>query len=125
VHLCFGYAAIIHDRPSGYSFLPELAACSAQQISIETAQSGLDCAVLAELAGKTIILGVLNLGDPAAETAGEIVARVERALRPGGGRGPGLRPDGGPERSPGGPQTRPRRQQDPARVRLEAPGEFD
>jgi 5-methyltetrahydropteroyltriglutamate--homocysteine methyltransferase len=80
VHLCFGYAAIIHDRPSGYSFLPELAACSAQQISIETAQSGLDCAVLAELAGKTIILGVLNLGDPAVETAGEIVARVERAL---------------------------------------------
>ncbi|HMH93847.1 MAG TPA: hypothetical protein VK586_22545, partial [Streptosporangiaceae bacterium] len=81
VHLCFGYAAIIHDRPSGYSFLPELAACSAQQISIETAQSGLDCAVLAELAGKTIILGgVLNLGDPAVETTGEIVARVERAL---------------------------------------------
>jgi 5-methyltetrahydropteroyltriglutamate--homocysteine methyltransferase len=80
VHLCFGYAAIIHDRPSGYSFLPELAACSAQQISIETAQSGLDCAVLAELAGKTIILGVLNLGDPAVETPAEIVARVERAL---------------------------------------------
>jgi 5-methyltetrahydropteroyltriglutamate--homocysteine methyltransferase len=80
VHLCFGYAAIIHDRPSGYSFLPELAACSAKQISIETAQSGLDCAVLAELAGKTIILGVLNLGDEAVETPGEIVARVERAL---------------------------------------------
>jgi len=80
VHLCFGYAAIIHERPSGYSFLPELAACSAQQISVETAQSGLDCAVLAELAGKTIILGVLNLGDPAVETTGEIVARVERAL---------------------------------------------
>jgi 5-methyltetrahydropteroyltriglutamate--homocysteine methyltransferase len=80
VHLCFGYAAIIHERPSGYSFLPELAACTAQQISVETAQSGLDCAVLAELAGKTIILGVLNLGDPAVETAGEVVARVERAL---------------------------------------------
>jgi 5-methyltetrahydropteroyltriglutamate--homocysteine methyltransferase len=80
VHLCFGYAAIIHDRPSGYSFLPELAACSAQQISVETAQSGLDCAVLAELTGKTIILGVLNLGDPAVETTGEVVARVERAL---------------------------------------------
>ena len=66
VHLCFGYAAIIHERPSGYSFLPELADCSADQISIETAQSGLDCSVLADLsdAGKTIILGVLNLGDP-------------------------------------------------------------
>ncbi|HEY2287943.1 MAG TPA: hypothetical protein VGH88_19555, partial [Streptosporangiaceae bacterium] len=80
VHLCFGYAAIIHDRPSGYSFLPELAACPAQQISIETAQSGLDCAVLAELPGKTIILGVLNLGDPAVETPDEVVRRVERAL---------------------------------------------
>src|SRR6266487_3231991 len=82
VHLCFGYAAIIHDRPSGYSFLPELAACLADQISIETAQSGLDCAVLADLAaaGKTIILGVLNLGDPAPETPEQVVARVRRAL---------------------------------------------
>jgi 5-methyltetrahydropteroyltriglutamate--homocysteine methyltransferase len=80
VHLCFGYAAIIHDRPSGYSFLPELAACTADQISIETAQSGLDCSVLAELPGKTIILGVLNLGDPAVETAGQVADRVRRAL---------------------------------------------
>jgi 5-methyltetrahydropteroyltriglutamate--homocysteine methyltransferase len=80
VHLCFGYAAIIHDRPSGYSFLPELAACTADQISIETAQSGLDCSVLAELDGKTIILGVLNLGDHAVETADQVAARVRRAL---------------------------------------------
>jgi 5-methyltetrahydropteroyltriglutamate--homocysteine methyltransferase len=82
VHLCFGYAAIIHDRPSGYSFLPELAACAADQISIETAQSGLDCSVLADLgdAGKTVILGVLNLGDPAVETADVVADRVRRAL---------------------------------------------
>ncbi len=82
VHLCFGYAAIIHDRPSGYSFLPELASSLAQQISIETAQSGLDCSVLAGLAqaGKTIILGVLNLGDPAVETPGQVAGRVRRAL---------------------------------------------
>ncbi|HEU5419523.1 MAG TPA: uroporphyrinogen decarboxylase family protein [Streptosporangiaceae bacterium] len=80
VHLCFGYAAIIHDRPSGYSFLPELAACTADQISIETAQSGLDCAVLAELPGKTIILGVLDLNDMTVESAGEVTRRAERAL---------------------------------------------
>ncbi|HEY7432504.1 MAG TPA: uroporphyrinogen decarboxylase family protein [Streptosporangiaceae bacterium] len=80
VHLCFGYAAIIHDRPSGYSFLPELAAADCDQISIETAQSGLDCGVLADLTGKTIILGVLNLGDHTVETAGDVVARVRRAL---------------------------------------------
>jgi len=80
VHLCFGYAAIIHERPSGYSFLPELAASTADQISIETAQSGLDCAVLAELAGKTIILGVLNLGDATVETPEVIASRAERAL---------------------------------------------
>jgi 5-methyltetrahydropteroyltriglutamate--homocysteine methyltransferase len=80
VHLCFGYAAIIHERPSGYSFLPELAATTADQISIETAQSGLDCAVLGELAGKTIILGVLNLGDDAVETADVVAGRAERAL---------------------------------------------
>ena len=58
VHLCFGYAAIIHERPSGYSFLPELAGCPVDQISIETAQSGLDLGVLADLSDKTIILGV-------------------------------------------------------------------
>ena len=80
VHLCFGYAAIIHQRPSGYSFLPELADCSADQVSIETAQSGLDCSVLASLAGKTIILGVLHLGDPAVETADQVADRVRRAL---------------------------------------------
>jgi 5-methyltetrahydropteroyltriglutamate--homocysteine methyltransferase len=80
VHLCFGYAAIIHDRPSGYSFLPELAASSADQISIETAQSGLDCGVLADLAGKTIILGVLDLSTPQVETPDQITARARRAL---------------------------------------------
>jgi 5-methyltetrahydropteroyltriglutamate--homocysteine methyltransferase len=82
VHLCFGYAAIIHERPSGYSFLPELADCVAKQISIETAQSGLDCSVLAGLAsaGKTVILGVLNLGDPSVETAAVVAERVRRAL---------------------------------------------
>ncbi len=80
VHLCFGYAAIIHDRPSGYSFLPELASADCDQVSIETAQSGLDCSVLAALEGKTVILGVLNLGDPTVETAGEVAARVRRAL---------------------------------------------
>jgi 5-methyltetrahydropteroyltriglutamate--homocysteine methyltransferase len=80
VHLCFGYAAIIHDRPSGYSFLPELADCACDQVSIETAQSGLDCSVLAALDGKTIILGVLDLGDPAVENPETVVARVRRAL---------------------------------------------
>ena len=69
LHLCFGYAAVIHERPAGYSFLPELAACDVEQISIETAQSNLDCSVLAALSGKTIILGVLDLSDPAVETA--------------------------------------------------------
>lgn len=80
VHLCFGYAAIIHDRPSGYSFLPELAAADCDQVSIETAQSGLDCSVLAALEGKTVILGVLNLGDHAVESAVQVADRVRRAL---------------------------------------------
>ncbi len=81
VHLCFGYAAIIHDRPSGYSFLPELAECSCDQVSVETAQSGLDCEVLSHLDGKTIILGVLNLGDETVENPAEIITRVHRALK--------------------------------------------
>jgi 5-methyltetrahydropteroyltriglutamate--homocysteine methyltransferase len=80
VHLCFGYAAIIHDRPAGYSFLPELAACACDQISIETAQSGLDCEVLSTLDGKTVILGVLDLNDLTVETPDVVVERVRRAL---------------------------------------------
>jgi 5-methyltetrahydropteroyltriglutamate--homocysteine methyltransferase len=80
VHLCFGYAAIIHDRPAGYSFLPELADCSCDQISIETAQSGLDCSVLSALDGKTIILGVLDLNDMTVETPETVAGRVRRAL---------------------------------------------
>ena len=80
VHLCFGYAAIIHERPSGYSFLPELAACTCRQISVETAQSRLDCSVLAELRGKKILVGCLDLSDPRVESPDEIVARIRRAL---------------------------------------------
>ena len=80
LHLCFGYAAVIHERPAGYSFLPELAACDVEQISIETAQSNLDTSVLASLAGKTIILGVLDLSDPTVETAAVVAKRVRRAL---------------------------------------------
>jgi 5-methyltetrahydropteroyltriglutamate--homocysteine methyltransferase len=80
VHICFGYAAIIHERPSGYSFLPELAACSCDQISIETGQSKLDCAVLERLTGKTVILGVLDLSDMNVETPEIVAERIRRAL---------------------------------------------
>ena len=80
VHLCFGYAAIIHARPEGYSFLPELAGCPVDQISIETAQSGLDLGVLSDLTAKTIILGVVDLSDPEVETAEVVAGRVRRAF---------------------------------------------
>ena len=80
VHLCFGYAAIIHQRPSGYSFLPELEAPDVLQISIETAQSHLDCSVLAALPSKTILLGVLDLSDMNVETPAIVADRIRRAL---------------------------------------------
>jgi 5-methyltetrahydropteroyltriglutamate--homocysteine methyltransferase len=80
IHICFGYAAIIHMRPSGYSFLPELAASPVQQVSIETAQSNLDCSILEKLPGKTIILGTLDLSDIAIETPETVAARIRRAL---------------------------------------------
>jgi len=81
VHICFGYAAIVHQRPSGYSFLPELAECSCRQVSVETAQSHLDCAVLAKLAGKQIMVGCLDLNDLRVETPDVIVGRIKGALR--------------------------------------------
>jgi 5-methyltetrahydropteroyltriglutamate--homocysteine methyltransferase len=80
VHICFGYAAIIHDRPSGYSFLPELAATEAAMISIETAQSGLDLDVLDALDSKTIILGVLDLSTDEVETPDTVATRIRRAF---------------------------------------------
>ena len=80
VHICFGYAAIIHDRPSGYSFLPELAATEANQISIETGQSGLELDVLESLAEKTIILGVLDLSTNEVETPELVAERIRRAF---------------------------------------------
>ena len=81
VHICFGYAAIIHQRPSGYSFLPELAGSPVRQVSIETAQSNLDTAVLRSLPGKKIMVGCIDLSDMAIETPQKVVERVKKALR--------------------------------------------
>jgi 5-methyltetrahydropteroyltriglutamate--homocysteine methyltransferase len=80
VHLCFGYAAIVHERPSGYSFLPELEAVRADVISVEAAQPGLDLSILRGLPGKTIMLGVVSLGDPAVESVDAIADRIRRGL---------------------------------------------
>jgi 5-methyltetrahydropteroyltriglutamate--homocysteine methyltransferase len=81
LHICFGYAAIIHARPSGYSFLPELAGCRCNQISIETAQSKLDCKVLETLPGKQIMVGCIDLLDLRVETPEEVAERIRKALR--------------------------------------------
>jgi 5-methyltetrahydropteroyltriglutamate--homocysteine methyltransferase len=80
VHICFGYAAVIHARPTGYSFLGQLKGCSCKQVSIETAQSALDCSVLTELKGKKIILGVIDLSDMTVESPETVAVRIRRAL---------------------------------------------
>ncbi|HEU4438400.1 MAG TPA: 5-methyltetrahydropteroyltriglutamate--homocysteine methyltransferase [Methylomirabilota bacterium] len=81
LHLCFGYAAVVrHQKPTGYSFLPQLAATTAQQISIEAAQPKLDLGVLTELSGKTIVLGVIDLSDPAVESPEQVAARIRSGL---------------------------------------------
>jgi 5-methyltetrahydropteroyltriglutamate--homocysteine methyltransferase len=82
VHLCFGYAAVVkHQKPTGYSFLPQLADSTADVISIEAAQPVLDFADLKELSGKKIMLGVINLGDPAIETAAQVADRIRIGLK--------------------------------------------
>src|SRR6476646_5030270 len=81
IHLCFGYAAMVRNKPAGYAFLPQLADSVAGQISIEAAQPRLDLGVLRDLAGKTVVLGVLDLNDPAIETAESVAARLRDALR--------------------------------------------
>jgi 5-methyltetrahydropteroyltriglutamate--homocysteine methyltransferase len=80
VHICFGYAAVIHARPSGYSFLPELRGCSCKQVSLETAQSNLDCSVLAQLDDKQLMVGCIDLSDMTVETPEQVAARIRRAL---------------------------------------------
>lgn len=82
IHLCFGYAAVVAgQKPVGYSFLTELAGCGADQISIEAAQPKLDLGVLKELAPKTIMLGVIDLSDPRAETPAVVADRIRAALK--------------------------------------------
>jgi 5-methyltetrahydropteroyltriglutamate--homocysteine methyltransferase len=81
VHICFGYAASIHQRPSGYSFLPELAGCPCRQISIETAQSRLDCEVLSGLREKQIMVGAIDLSDMTVESPATVADRIRRALK--------------------------------------------
>ena len=80
VHICFGYAAMVRDRPLGYSFLPELENSEVLQISIETAQSCLDCSVLSKLPSKTVILGVLDLSTMSIESPEVVAQRIRRAL---------------------------------------------
>jgi 5-methyltetrahydropteroyltriglutamate--homocysteine methyltransferase len=83
VHLCFGYAALVpgETKPVGYSFLPELADTSAEQISIEAAQPKLDLGVLRDLSPKKILLGVLDLGDHKVETPRKVAERIRRGLK--------------------------------------------
>jgi 5-methyltetrahydropteroyltriglutamate--homocysteine methyltransferase len=81
VHICFGYAAVIHERPSGYSFLPEFAQSPVKQISIETAQSNLDTSVLQKLPGKKIMVGCIDLNDMQVESPETVAARLRRALK--------------------------------------------
>ncbi|HEY1745159.1 MAG TPA: 5-methyltetrahydropteroyltriglutamate--homocysteine methyltransferase [Xanthobacteraceae bacterium] len=81
VHLCFGYAALVHGKPPGYSFLPELENSKAQQISIEAAQPRLDLTILESLPTKTIVLGVNDLADEKAETPELVAARIRAALK--------------------------------------------
>jgi len=80
LHTCFGYAAIVHDRPSGYPFLAELNDCAATHVSLEAAQPQLDPEVLRRLPDKVVVLGVLDLGSPEAETPELVAARIRRAL---------------------------------------------
>jgi 5-methyltetrahydropteroyltriglutamate--homocysteine methyltransferase len=81
VHLCFGYAAAVKDKPSGYSFLPQLRDTSASQISIEAAQPRLDLSVLRELSGKGVMLGVIDLGTDAVESPEEVARRIREGLK--------------------------------------------
>jgi 5-methyltetrahydropteroyltriglutamate--homocysteine methyltransferase len=79
VHICFGYAAVVKDKPSGYSFLAEFERSAVDQVSIEAAQPKLDLSVLQQLPSKTIILGVIDLSDPTVEAPETVAERIRKA----------------------------------------------
>jgi 5-methyltetrahydropteroyltriglutamate--homocysteine methyltransferase len=81
VHLCFGYAFLVKDKPTSYFFLSELADSKAQQISIESAQPNIDLGVLTDLSGKKIMLGVINLGDQIVEKPEQVAERIRAGLK--------------------------------------------
>ena len=80
IHMCFGYAHFVSDKPNGYSFLPELDETTADQISVEAAQPALDLSMLKTLPSKTIVLGVIDNGDPAVESPELVAGRIRSAL---------------------------------------------
>ena len=104
LHTCFGYAHVVHDRPDGYPFLAELADCAADVLAIEAAQPKLDPRLLEPIAGKTVIVGVLDLGDPEAETPDAVAA----PHRGGAHRDPRGAPAGRPRLRDEVPAARPR-----------------
>jgi 5-methyltetrahydropteroyltriglutamate--homocysteine methyltransferase len=81
VHVCLGYGHLVHNKPSGYAFLPQLADALASQVSVEAAQPRLDLGVLKELSNKTVLLGVLDLGSAEVETADQVAARLRAGLK--------------------------------------------
>jgi 5-methyltetrahydropteroyltriglutamate--homocysteine methyltransferase len=81
VHVCFGYAAAVKDKPTGYSVLPQLEATSASQISIEAAQPRLDLGILKSFSDKQLMVGMIDLGTEKVETAQEVAGRIRAALK--------------------------------------------
>jgi 5-methyltetrahydropteroyltriglutamate--homocysteine methyltransferase len=81
LHLCFGYAYVARDKPNRYAFLPELAGSRVDQISVEAAQPNLDLATLDVLGDKTVIFGVISMGDPEPETPEVVAGRIRAALQ--------------------------------------------
>ena len=80
LHTCFGYAHIVHDKPTGYPFLRELAGCAATHLSLEAAQPRLDPEVLREVGDKVVLFGVLDLGSEEVETPEQVAERIRGAL---------------------------------------------
>src|SRR5262249_58958043 len=102
VHLCLGYAHVVKNKPSTYAFLTELEGSKIDQVSIETAEPKLDLAVLKDMPSKTVIIGVLNLGDMTIETPETVAGRIRNALKKG-------TPGRGPPPPPRAPEKPPRR----------------
>ena len=90
VHICYGYgipaniewkATLGAEWRQYEQIFPALAASRIDQVSLECAHSHVPLELLALLAGKDVLVGAIDVASEEVETAAEVAATIEQAMR--------------------------------------------